>query len=108
MDILRIFPGKRNQYTPDDSLVYCANHNQQAPMSTKVNEEFKRYPEYKQMCIHAFDRMVAKNIADGKEMPTWKTGQDVFDWWVDRRRKLPPELENQLSFYMNEGVSIGA
>ena len=34
--------------------------------------EFERWPKYKQIYIHAFDRMIAKRIADG--LPTeWRT-----------------------------------
>lgn len=66
------------------------------PMNTRVKQEFERCPKYRQSYIHAFDRMITRNLADGFEMPTWKTGQDVFDWWVDRRKKIPAQLENQI------------
>ena len=43
--------------------------------------EFQRYPKYKQAYIRAFDKMVKRRMELGK--PTsWKTGSDVFNWWV--------------------------
>lgn len=69
-------------------------------MNTKAKQDFERYPKYKQAYIHAFDRMIARNSADGMDMPTWKTGQDVFDWWVDRNKKIPAQLENQTFILM--------
>ena len=42
--------------------------------------EFERYPKYKQAYIAAFDRML--NERAEKSYGEWKTGQDVFNWWV--------------------------
>lgn len=53
------------------------------PMARKKRyKEFARYPAYKRMYIHAFDRMV-ENIkaTGGKE--SWKNGIEVFHWWVE-------------------------
>ena len=43
--------------------------------------EFARYPTYKKAYIHAFDKMLKKRLEDGKDA-TWKSGQEVFDWWL--------------------------
>lgn len=50
------------------------------PMQNSKNQklEFEMYPKYKLNYIRAFDRML-KNM---NKHTTWKTGQDVFDWWV--------------------------
>ena len=48
------------------------------PMSTHRAEELERYPKFKQAYIRAFDRML-KNMED---VPTWKTGEDVYQWWI--------------------------
>ncbi len=40
------------------------------------------YPQYKAMYIHAFDAMLDKRIEDGKTTQNWKTGQEVYNWWV--------------------------
>lgn len=56
--------------------------------------EFRLYPKYKQMYIDAFERMLEKRKADGKEN-RWQNGVEVFRWWMG-------EDPNQLSFFENE------
>ncbi|HIT72712.1 MAG TPA: hypothetical protein IAD10_03550 [Candidatus Fimicola cottocaccae] len=45
--------------------------------------EFAKYPKYKENYIRAFDRMLLQRETKGKETQ-WKTGQDVFDWWLEK------------------------
>lgn len=52
------------------------------PMSTKQEQEFERWPKYKRAYIRAFERMI--DAFQDKEKCQWKTGQEVFDWWVKR------------------------
>lgn len=47
--------------------------------SQKMIESFERYPTYKANYIRAFGRML---VAMNGTARKWKTGQDVFDWWV--------------------------
>lgn len=55
--------------------------------------EFVEYPAYKKLYIMAFQKMVDKRIQDG--LPTkWKTGEDVYNWWLDL-----PEAHGQLSLF---------
>ena len=50
------------------------------PMSTHQAEELEKYPKYKQAYIRAFQRMI-----DQFDKPTqWKTGEDVYNWWINR------------------------
>ena len=63
------------------------------PMSTHRKQEFERYPKFKANYIRTFDRMIA--TYDGTL--SWKSGEEVFEWWVNDRIKIPKELENQLS-----------
>ena len=54
------------------------------PMASKSRvAEFKRYPKYKKAYIRAFDRMLERRIAMGKEARLWRTGVDVFHWWME-------------------------
>lgn len=70
------------------------------------NEEFKRYPKYKQAYIRAFDRMIAERNWGGQKqagqqewkysnggsnnectttirlLDKWRTSQEVMDWWI--------------------------
>ena len=45
-------------------------------------EEFSRFPTYQQAYIRAFDRMLEKRRADGKDSTLWTDGEHVFHWWI--------------------------
>ena len=52
-------------------------------------KEFNMFPTYKQAYINAFDKMMKKRLENGKDDLTdkegwhqWRTGQDVFNWWI--------------------------
>lgn len=66
------------------------------PMQSMRNKmaEFDRYPKYKSLYIHTFDRML-KAHPEKYLNNTWKTGRDVFDWWTGSD-------SNQLSFFDEE------
>lgn len=57
------------------------------PMGGRKNmlKEFKRYPKYKENYIRAFDRMIEQRKKDGLETGSWKTGKDVFNWWLGKK-----------------------
>ena len=44
--------------------------------------DFEMWPKHKQNYIRAFDRMLKAREDQGLETDRWKTGQDVFDWWI--------------------------
>ena len=55
------------------------------PMATTRirEEEFARYPKYKEAYIRAFQRMLDNCKARGTATSgDWKTGEDVFQWWM--------------------------
>lgn len=54
------------------------------PMSGKHRYfEFERYPRYKALYIKAFDRMLKARDERGlTNRIGWKTGKDVFKWWM--------------------------
>lgn len=54
------------------------------PMASKARAmEFARYPRIKAAYIRAFDRMLDKRIALGKDTHSWRSGVDVFHWWIE-------------------------
>lgn len=69
---------------------------------TNIEFEFERYPLYMKAYIKCFDRMLEYQKSRGKERKTWKTGLEVFDWWVysnayiskKRLSKYPTECSN--------------
>ena len=54
-------------------------------------KEFSDFPSYKDHYIKAFDEMLKVRKAHGKNgayrESHWKTGRDVFDWWVEEFRQ---------------------
>ena len=50
-------------------------------------DDMKRWPKYVELYKLAFQRMIDKRKADGLSCNTWETGEDVFDWWINRRKK---------------------
>lgn len=45
-------------------------------------KEFSDFPKYKQIYIHAFERMLEERDKRGKEN-RWKSGEEVFFWWME-------------------------
>ena len=54
------------------------------PMASKTRiMEFARYPEIKTAWIRAFDKMLIIRIERGMEAYSWRSGVDVFHWWME-------------------------
>lgn len=73
------------------------------PLGGSKNQlrDFGRYPKYKKAYIRAFDRMIEARINSGLKT-SWKSGEDVFNWWVKDKRKNKNEiLENQINLFDN-------
>lgn len=46
--------------------------------------EFERYPKYRDLYIHAFERMLKAREERGLTNRTgWETGRNVFKWWME-------------------------
>lgn len=57
------------------------------PLAGNQVQELEMYPKYKQNYINAFQRMVDKRKAEGKDNKSnygkeWKDGLSVYKWWV--------------------------
>lgn len=79
-------------YAQGNTRVGCIG----CPMAGKHRwEQFARYPKYKDNYIRAFDRMVLKRKAEGKECD-WNTGEEVFRWWMEDKT-IPGQIEMDLS-----------
>lgn len=54
------------------------------PMASGTRKmEFARYPKIKMAYIRAFDRMLERRAALGKDVHSWHSGVDVFHWWME-------------------------
>lgn len=65
------------------------------PMAGKARYfEFSMFPTYKKAYIHAFEKMLeAMKANETGRIPIWKTGEDVFAWWMDEQT-----IPGQMSF----------
>lgn len=54
------------------------------PLATRKRrlKEFSDFPEYKNLYLHAFERMLQERRRRGKESK-WKTAEEVFLWWME-------------------------
>ena len=50
-------------------------------MNTKQADELERYPKYKRAYLRAFEKML-QELQDDSRRTTWKTPEDVMEWWV--------------------------
>lgn len=61
------------------------------PMASKKRcFEFSIYPQYRNMYIHAFDRMLIERKIRGLESE-WQTGIEAFDWWMEDKN-IPGQM----------------
>lgn len=49
--------------------------------------DMKRWPKYVELYKKTFQRMIDKRKADGLPCDAWETGEDVFNWWIDQKKK---------------------
>lgn len=55
------------------------------PMNRNAAEELEAYPKYKQMYLHAFERMIAERERRGmKNNIDWSTPEKVMEWWLGK------------------------
>lgn len=68
------------------------------PLSTYKEKmrEFSDYPKIKDAYIRSFQRMIdAYEEGEQKKHSSWKTGLDVFEWWVEEWKH---EVKGQINF----------
>lgn len=67
------------------------------PMAGKTRwKEFGDFPTYKRAYINAFEKMLMTLRKKGAN-PKWKTGYDVFLWWMEDKN-----IKGQISLFENE------
>ena len=57
----------------------------------KQIHQFYMYPKFRQMYVHAFDRMIEARKARCKER-RWETGEEVMEWWTNPKY-IPGQLK---------------
>ncbi len=75
--------------------------------STTQVKELERWPFYKTHYIRAFAKMLEAKCSAGRPSTMWKTGQDVYDWWIDQSGRDKP-LDGQTEIDWPTGLEEGA
>lgn len=89
------------------NLPYCKLYDQgyrrigciMCPMAgaKQMRREAEKFPKYAKAYLHAFDKTVKKRIEDG--LPTeWKTGQEMYDWWMSERKREKDNPDQTIIF----------
>lgn len=67
------------------------------PMASyeRRHADFERWPQYKTIYLHAFDRMIKRRTEHGKSSDCWDTAQNTFDWWLEDRPCVDDIKEEQ-------------
>lgn len=96
------------EYIRSRNLPYCSLYDEGfkrlgcicCPMGREKGQlrDAERWPKFKAQYIRTFQRMVDKRIADGLKTQ-WRTGQDVWDWWVSHKEKGKEEDEAQMTIF---------
>lgn len=67
------------------------------PLSKNQTKELELYPKYKANYIRAFEGMIKYRKLKGMKTE-WKTGEDVYKWWIGEIKK-EKEVEGQCSMF---------
>lgn len=82
------------EFIEEQKLPYCCLYDEGwkrlgcigCPMGRGKGQkrDFERFPQYKKLYLMAFDRMLKERKS---AQNSWKTAQEVFDWWVGDDKK---------------------
>jgi len=62
----------------------------------RLQAQMDRWPQFVKAYVNTFDKLVRLRKEAGLRC-TWANGQEMFDWWIDRKRRKRPSDE-QMTF----------
>ena len=94
-------------YIRHENIPYCCLYDEGwerigcigCPMATtKIREEeFERYPKYRDAYVRAFQKMI-DNCKERGTSVSWDTGEECYQWWMYGDTGKKPEQDEQLDF----------
>lgn len=95
----------------DNHIPYCCLYDEGfdrigcigCPMasSRKIKREFKRWPQFEQAYLWAFERML-----EGRQFDRWKTKYDVMDWYIYGVQEAYQKQEAEIEERLKSGYSL--
>ena len=91
-----------------EDVPYCCKYDQGwnrigcigCPLSSNQVKELEEYPKYKANYIRAFDGMIEYRKTHGYDQDTtWKTGEDIYKWWIGECKAQRKEIDGQCSMF---------
>lgn len=93
-------------YIIENNIPYCSLYDKGwdrlgcigCPLGSNQKKELESYPNFKKLYIRSFERMIeyrkSKNM-----ICEWKTGEDVYRWWIGDCKKKIQEIDGQCSMF---------
>lgn len=82
-EVWEFIQDRKMKYNPLYDMGYSRVGCIGCPLSSEQVKELEMYPKYKQNYINAFERMLNKRKAKGKnDKSNWKNGEAVYKWWI--------------------------
>lgn len=105
------------QYIHDNNVPYCSLYDEGfdrigcvlCPFVSgdKLNREMERWPQIINVYKKACNRLVELYRSEKPSMSRWKTGDDMFDWWINRHRKITVAEDcNSIPLFSEDDGSI--
>ena len=85
------------QFIRRENVPYCSLYDEGferlgcilCPMEcnpANIQMQMARWPKFARAYVNTFDRLIRVRAEQGKTT-TFKTGQEMFDWWIERRKR---------------------
>lgn len=68
------------------------------PLGSNQKKELQMYPKYKEQYIRSFEHMLKYRKSKSKET-IWKSGEEVYRWWVGECEAVRKEIDGQCSMF---------
>jgi phosphoadenosine phosphosulfate reductase len=89
------------QYIRQHNLPYCKLYDEGwkrlgcigCPMGVNQKRELERWPKYKKAYLNCFNKII-ENKKDTERESKWKSGEEIMEWWLDKKRQKVDENQS--------------
>lgn len=69
------------------------------PLGVNQKKELEMYPNFKKLYIRSFNNMIKYRRKKDMREDGWKTGEDIYRWWIGDCEKQRKEIDGQCSMF---------